>query len=713
MTKTQKAYQANKTEEPAPPLRRALLPPLVFMAALALLVAVFYDSGHTTSGRRAQAEKTAVSVTQRYNQAKKTAFSLARENARPYAPQTWEKLAAEFKAIYEEYPQWPNRPAALFRMAKSLEEMARRSADAGDARRAVARYEELASTHPESCLADDALYNAARIQAVLLKDDDAALALVALLKQRHPRGDMLPDALALEKRLVHGKTSAQAMTPGKPEALKQNAPIVAGDAAPKIAPKTETRSEKTAQMPKREGKPEARPATAPAAPVTTSEPDPEKFTPPPGIEDTSARSAAAPRQAELAKTGKDKTAARQALAQIVPQSGGEVELQSGRKAETEFVKLIPAQKRESKPAATSAEAISLRPSSGALPVPELPPLPLLPLAAAHSERAKAASGKTAGNDMSGISDKTETEQTSAAPRVDKRTALAVPPNEDRLPSMPRIADIKPLRIRLAAAAQPRPSRVPPTRADIRALAMKNMAGQLGLTVGKIFIDAGHGGKDPGASAHSLTERDITLDIALALGRILETNGFEVLHSRSGDIGMPLGERATRANEAMADLFVSLHVNANPTPSINGFETYYLNFASSPDAARVAALENAVGGQRLGEMQRLMGEVLLNARVDESRRLAGDIQRQVVKRIKAENFSVRDNGVKSAPFHVLIGARMPAVLVELGYCTNKSEAARLADPVYRRLLAEGLAEGVMAYRERLDKGSNMRAETGAF
>lgn len=150
----------------------------------------------------------------------------------------------------------------------------------------------------------------------------------------------------------------------------------------------------------------------------------------------------------------------------------------------------------------------------------------------------------------------------------------------------------------------------------------------------------------------------------------------------------------------ADLFISIHVNANTDARVCGFETYYLDLAADPEAARVAALENAQSDHSLGDMQKVLADVMLNARVQESRKLARQVQQMALFRLQKRTFRVRDNGVKSAPFHVLLGAQMPAVLVELGYCTHADEARNLKNPKYRLALAEGLAEGVLAYRDQL-------------
>ena len=232
--------------------------------------------------------------------------------------------------------------------------------------------------------------------------------------------------------------------------------------------------------------------------------------------------------------------------------------------------------------------------------------------------------------------------------------------------------------------------------------VRDMARQLGLTVRTVFIDAGHGGHDPGTNHNSVLERAVSLDVALTLGRLLEANGVDVVYSRTADKSVSLRDRTAMANAAGADLFVSIHVNANDDASVQGFETYYLDIASNPEAARLATLENADGEHRLGDMQKMLADVMLNARVDESRHLAQDIQRLAQFRFKRRQYETKDNGIKSAPFLVLLGAQMPAVLVEIGYCTNREEAARLLTPKYRMTLAEGLAEGILTYKDKLLK-----------
>ena len=204
----------------------------------------------------------------------------------------------------------------------------------------------------------------------------------------------------------------------------------------------------------------------------------------------------------------------------------------------------------------------------------------------------------------------------------------------------------------------------------------------------ITIDAGHGGSDPGTSHNGIREEDITLDIALRLGRLLRDNGYRVIYTRKTDIGVSLAGRTAKANENQSDLFVSIHVNSHPSPSVAGFETYYLDRTAALDAAKVVDRENG----RQSRVQR----VTLSGRVLESRRLAISVQRHSVSRVRSSGFAISGHGVKGAPFFVLSTTSMPAILAEVGYCTNKAEADLLGRSAYRQAIAAGIAEGIMAY-----------------
>lgn len=233
---------------------------------------------------------------------------------------------------------------------------------------------------------------------------------------------------------------------------------------------------------------------------------------------------------------------------------------------------------------------------------------------------------------------------------------------------------------------------------------KDLVEQLGLTVHTVMIDAGHGGKDPGAMGNGIVERNLTLKMARMVGERLRRMGFAVIYTRDKDVFVPLDKRTALANDRKADLFLSLHVNANTDPRICGFETYYLDLARSDSATRVAARENAVSEKSLSDLQFILTDLMLNAKTQESRDVANFVQDSALGRLRRGGFPAHDNGVRSAPFYVLMGARMPSVLVELGYCTNPDEARRLNSDKYLSTLADGIAEGVASYKRKLARFS---------
>jgi N-acetylmuramoyl-L-alanine amidase len=250
----------------------------------------------------------------------------------------------------------------------------------------------------------------------------------------------------------------------------------------------------------------------------------------------------------------------------------------------------------------------------------------------------------------------------------------------------------------------------PNAPVLAAVAPRDLASQLGLTVQSVFIDAGHGGKDPGTSHNGLVEREVVLDVARRLGRLLQDRGIDVQYSREKDVHIALAERTRMANKVRADLFISLHVNASGDAQASGFETYYLDIAGNMETARLATKENAGSDKKMGDLTAIMADFMLSARTQESRQLAQTLQQAVLSRLGKQRYATRDGGVKAAPLHVLIGTGMPAVLVELGYCSNREEARRLAGTPYRQSLAEGIAEGVLAYRDALLRKQTVDAKT---
>jgi N-acetylmuramoyl-L-alanine amidase len=221
---------------------------------------------------------------------------------------------------------------------------------------------------------------------------------------------------------------------------------------------------------------------------------------------------------------------------------------------------------------------------------------------------------------------------------------------------------------------------------------------LGLKIGRIVIDAGHGGHDSGTlGVDGIEEKDVVLDVALRLGKLLHDRlGSEIIYTRSDDTFIPLETRTAIANKAQADLFLSIHANSSSDESARGVETYYLNFTTSPDALETAARENAVSDQSIHQLSDLVKKIALKDKIAESREFASDVQQGLYGGLQRGNSGLKDRGVKKAPFVVLIGANMPSILAEISFVTNEKDAKQLREPEYRERVAESLYKGVAKY-----------------
>ena len=221
---------------------------------------------------------------------------------------------------------------------------------------------------------------------------------------------------------------------------------------------------------------------------------------------------------------------------------------------------------------------------------------------------------------------------------------------------------------------------------------------LGLKIGKIVIDPGHGGHDTGTiGPNGLLEKDLVLDVSKRLGKLLKARlGSEVVFTRRDDTFIPLETRTAIANQERADLFVSVHANSSHDPDARGVETYYLNFTSSPEALEVAARENAASDKDIHELQDLVRKIALKEKIEESREFASDVQQSLHSGLAAKSSGIRDRGVKKAPFVVLIGANMPSILAEISFISNPGDERRLQSPEYRQRIAESLYRGISRY-----------------
>ena len=249
-----------------------------------------------------------------------------------------------------------------------------------------------------------------------------------------------------------------------------------------------------------------------------------------------------------------------------------------------------------------------------------------------------------------------------------------------------------------AAATPPP---PPRPARPTSSGKRSLTRALGLKIGRIVIDPGHGGHDTGTIGPTgLMEKEVVLDLARRLGTLLEERlGSEVVYTREKDTFVPLEKRTAIANQKQADLFVSLHANSSRNRAIRGIETYYLNFTSSANALEVAARENAVSEKSIHELQDLVKKITMKEKLEESREFAAQMQRALVKGMARRN-GLRNRGVKKAPFIVLIGAQMPSALAEISFLSNRTDERLLRKPAYRQKVAEALYRGIQRYANSL-------------
>jgi N-acetylmuramoyl-L-alanine amidase len=262
-----------------------------------------------------------------------------------------------------------------------------------------------------------------------------------------------------------------------------------------------------------------------------------------------------------------------------------------------------------------------------------------------------------------------------------------------------------------------PDRSPAIKASIKARPVRkgirkpekadesvSLARQLGLSVRKIVIDPGHGGRDPGCYLKGgIKEKDIVLKIAKILARKIEQRlGCEVILTRDRDVFLSLEKRTALANVQKADLFISLHINAHKQSWIKGLETYFLNMATDERAVMVAARENATSQKNISDLQTILNDLMLNTKISESSKLAHEVQEGMVAGVKKRFKSVKSLGVKQAPFYVLIGAEMPAVLIETGFITNPTDRKRLLSESYQQTLADGIVTGIDSYIKSIDR-----------
>ncbi len=226
---------------------------------------------------------------------------------------------------------------------------------------------------------------------------------------------------------------------------------------------------------------------------------------------------------------------------------------------------------------------------------------------------------------------------------------------------------------------------------------------LPLSIKTVVIDPGHGGKQTGAISDSgVEEKGITLDVALRLRRLMEKGPFNVFMTRETDETLTLEKRVAFANSKNADVFVSIHVNWMEPRDIRGLETYFVGPTDDPAAINLASIENRESSYSFADYRHILDKIYVDARRDESRKLAKSIQTELYQSLRQSDPEVSNRGIKMAPFVVLIGTQMPAILVELSSLSNDDEVTLLTHPDYREKIARALLNGIRSYASNLNK-----------
>lgn len=231
----------------------------------------------------------------------------------------------------------------------------------------------------------------------------------------------------------------------------------------------------------------------------------------------------------------------------------------------------------------------------------------------------------------------------------------------------------------------------------------SLAKQLALGVRRIVIDPGHGGKDPGGVGHDkrILEKNVTLEVSRRLAKVIRQRlGCEVVLTRETDVFLSLEERTAIANTRSADIFISIHANASRNRYARGVETYFLNLATDDEAILLAAQENATSTKNISDLEAILSDLMKNAKVNESSRLAGYVQKALVRTLKPKYKGIKDHGVKQAPFYVLLGADMPSILVEIAFISNPKECRRLNTAAYQEDVVDGIVRGIQSYIEEI-------------
>ncbi|AKJ04049.1 N-acetylmuramoyl-L-alanine amidase [Archangium gephyra] len=573
---------------------------------LVLLLAVL--SPIATQAKRDPAEAA-------YQEARRSYYALKDDAARRKLRHNWLKVAARFEAVASSHPKSPRAPDALYTAAELLSELSRISFVAEDQQSAIADYTRVMESHPRHRLADDAALTLARMYFERLDQPEAARRVITRSLSSNPKGDRVRDLKALLASLP------------PPPASKTPAP--SREKAPPAVAST----------------PSSKPAATEPLPVI---------------------------RVDLSKSAEPQPAPAQQT--VASATAGERPGASP---------LIDAIGRHSREPASPQQAPQ------PVPAPEPKPAAVEPVKVAEQQPVK------------------PSVEPPAKPAVVEPVKVAEQPVKPAVePVKPAVEptkiEVQPTKTEVLAANKPVTAPVDEhvAQARLKAVAMVSshaeltLAEQLGLKVRRVVIDAGHGGHDTGAIGRKGTqEKEVTLAIAQKLARELRDRGLEVMLTREGDRYLKLEERARMANEMRGDLFISIHCNSAPTSKLRGIETYTLNTSADRYSIRLAARENASSEKGISDLQFILADLATKANTEESTRLATRVQKNLVSHLSSGYKGVRDLGTKEALFYVLLGAKMPAILVETSFLSHAEEESRLASEKYQEDVAQAIALGV--------------------
>ena len=598
---------------------------------------------------------------QKYLQAKDNYYLLVRDEKTQTDRQNWLNTIEDFRWIFREDPKGELAPNCLFMIAKMYYRMFMRFKLPQDLEDSLASYQTIWTSFPDNTLADDAMFWSGEIQLKDKKDPIQAAKLYTTQVERFPQGDKFVEAASRLREIdtkhhtglpavLQGKNAAASLArvqPAKYWSSSDYARVVISSSDP-------VRYSSTLAEPQA-GKSRRLDIDLVQSTVES------RFTTPVAINDGLLQQIHARQDnpttvrvtLELEALSSYKIFSLNDPFRVIVDIHGPHSIIATPKTLPDLgqgsIAVIGPGPAEAEPAAPEAATAEPAPPEPA-PVAETPAMPILQPVARKS--------RPAGSE----------------PAVASAPAGEVAVLEDRKKRKPGAGGAK---------------------ASARGL---SLAQQLGLGVRRIVIDPGHGGKDPGAMAHSLKEKDITLKVAQKTAAVLrEEYNYEVVLTRTKDVSLPLEERTAMANTHKADLFISIHVNAHPQESTNGVETFFLNLATNTEAMRVAARENATSSHNISDLQDILTDLMQNSKIQESSVLAGYVHKKLSAGLGGR-YATKDLGVKQAPFYVLIGAEMPAVLAEISFISNPQEAKRLRQDDYLQEIAGQIAAGVAGYAE---------------